>query len=26
MCIELCVRGLLLLYRQQRGQWLEKSL
>lgn len=26
MCIELCVRGILLLFRQQRGQWLNKSL
>lgn len=26
MCIELCVRGLLLLYRQQRGKWLHKDL
>lgn len=26
MCIELCVRGLLLLYRQQCGKWLHKDL
>lgn len=26
MCIELCVRGLLLLYRQQRGKWIHKAM
>lgn len=26
MCIELCVRGLLLLWRQQHGQWLKKAI